>query len=225
MGSTEQNITTPFSLFFQNCASALCLDYSNFPECVWAARALSRDKLCWSRGIFNVTTQGQHGRRATRWVDCFVYGTGHQVYRATASQAYVRVKVACATDTNAVQHGLDVIDSWAKGPLASSWFSFSLEVSSGTENSCYSILAEQVMAVMRMKNTLHVRVGGVFLFFFNPEILRVLQNCRYFMPDCIRLHLLYCTENYWTWYTRVCCKKGKKYKDTYVADVIYVEHL
>lgn len=158
MGSTVQNIMTLLLLFFQNCASTRCLDSSNFPECVWAARALSRDELCWSRGIFNVTTQGQHGRRATRWVDCFVYGTGHQVYRATASQAYVRVKVACATDTNALQHRLDVIDSWAKGPLAPSWFSFSLEVSSGTENSCYCILAEQLMAIMRMKITLNVRV-------------------------------------------------------------------
>lgn len=35
-------------------------------------------------------------------------------------------------------------------------------MSSGTENSCYCILAEQRMAVMRMKSTLNVRVG-VFL--------------------------------------------------------------
>lgn len=42
------------------------------------------------------------------------------VYRVTVSLAYVRVKVVCATDTNAVQHRLGVIDSWAKGPLASS---------------------------------------------------------------------------------------------------------
>lgn len=42
------------------------------------------------------------------------------VYRVTASLAYVRVKVVCATDTNAVQHRLGVIDSWAKGPLAPS---------------------------------------------------------------------------------------------------------
>lgn len=170
--------------------------------------SLSRDELCWSRGIFNVTTQGQRGRRATRWVDCFVYGTGHQVYRATASQAYVRVKVACATDTNALQHRLDVIDSWAKGPPAPSWFSFSLEVSSGTENSCYSILAEQLMAVMRMKNTLNVRVCVFLLFFFNPEM--VLQNCRYFIPDCTGLHLLSFPENYPIWHTRVCREKWKK---------------
>lgn len=41
-------------------------------------------------------------------------------YHVTASQAYVCAKVTSATETCVLQHRLDVIDSWAKGPLAPS---------------------------------------------------------------------------------------------------------
>lgn len=58
-----------------------------------------------------------------------------------------------------------------------------------------------------------------FVFFFNPEI--VLQNCRYFIPDCTGLHLLSFPENY----EGLPRKVKKKCKDIIVADVIYVEHL
>lgn len=60
-----------------------------------------------------------------------------RVYRVTASQAYVCATVVCATDTNAVEHRLEVIDSRAEGPLAPFSFYFSLEVSSGNSNVCY----------------------------------------------------------------------------------------
>lgn len=95
-----------------------------------------------------------------------------RVYRVTASQAYVCATVECATDTNAVKHRVDVIDSWAEGLLAPFWFYFSLEVSSGNSDACYSLSAKQLFAVWRMKGKSYhyaksfLTSTGFFPFFF-----------------------------------------------------------
>lgn len=95
---------------------------------------------------------------------CLWDGSVH-IYRATASQAYVCATVVCATDTNAVEHRLDVIDSWAVGPLAPFWFYFSLDVSSGNSNVCCSLSAKQLFAVLKMKSTFYHDMDSFFFFF------------------------------------------------------------
>lgn len=114
-------------------------------------------------------------------VFCLWNGSLSVRYHVTASQAYVCAKVVSATETHVLQHRVDVIDSWAKGPLAPSWFSFSLEVSSGTWNSCYSISAEQLMAVMRMKSKLNTE--PVFLFYAAMSFSCSSSPCVWFTLD------------------------------------------
>lgn len=81
---------------------------------------VSGDKLCCSRSICNVTTQALEGGCVDAWMSgLFCLWDGPvRVHRVTAGQAYVCATLACATDTNAAKHRVNVIDSWAKGPLA-----------------------------------------------------------------------------------------------------------
>lgn len=108
---------------------------------------------------------------------CLWDGSVH-VYSATASQAYICATVVCATDTNAVEHRLDVIDSWAAGPLAPFWFYFSLDVPSGNSNVCFSLWAKQLFVVLKMKITFYhymdsffftVYCFSFFLFYFSVQ--------------------------------------------------------
>lgn len=91
-----------------------CLELSSF-SCVCLGVTVSWDKLCCYRSIFNVTTQEQE-------CSCVWNGSLSAPYHVTASLAYVCAKVVSATETHLLLHGLDVIDSWAEGPLASSLF-------------------------------------------------------------------------------------------------------
>lgn len=170
----------------------------SFPLDAWSSPAVcpgctvSWDELCWSRGIFNVTTRGGSVRQtcgrneptvlSAEWV------TQHTV-RQPAGHMSVSERRG-ATDTNAAQHRLDVIDSRAKGPLAPSWFSLSAEVSHGTESSCYSILAERLTAVLRVKAKANQVSKTVFYFLF------------FFGGVCFFLPLWYVWLKRWTVFMR-----------------------
>lgn len=114
---------------------------------------VSGDKLCCSRSICNVTTQALEGGCVDAWMSgLFCLWDGPvRVHRVTAGQAYVCATLACATDTNAAKHRVNVIDSWAKGPLAPFWFPFSLEASSGNSDASCSLSANQLFAVLKTK--------------------------------------------------------------------------
>lgn len=92
-----------------------------------------------------------------------------RVYRVTAIQAYVCATVVCATDTNAVEHRLDVIDSWAEGPLAPFWFYFSLEVSSGNSDVCY--IHQQNNFLLYKEWKAHYIIIGIQCFYFHSLFL------------------------------------------------------
>lgn len=114
-------------------------EFSLYSYCC-VSSTVSGEKLCCSGSICNVTTQALEGGRVDAWMSGLLCLWDGPVcaHRMTAGQAYVCATDVCATDTNAMKHRVNVIDSWAERPLAPFWFHFSLEVSSGNSDACYS---------------------------------------------------------------------------------------
>lgn len=129
---------------------------------------VSRDELCCCRRILNVTTQWQEGScvwlvewdvLSMEWVTKCIAPCDSQP-GICLCQSNVCNRDTCTSSTPD--------GTWLTVRPKGLWllpdFLFSLEVSPGTWNSCYSISAEQLMAVMRRESKLNTET--VFFFFF-----------------------------------------------------------
>lgn len=140
----------------------------NYPVflCVSGLHESLGTSFCCCRSTFNVTTQKQG--KVVLWLDeCWVV---ERIERHDSQRG------VCLSQSSVSDWGYCSTRDWQLGRRAFGSFLISLSrwrCPLGLGNSCYSISAERLMAVMRMKSKLSTEP----VFFFHSTPLWVFTNC------------------------------------------------